>query len=88
MGLGAVASSLDGSALVPQLGNAAIGAGLGLVDDLGYTDTTRRGYLLVTVTEQAVKGEFVFMSTVKSRTYSAAVGKTITVPASGPVVYA
>jgi len=28
------------------------------------------------------------MSTVKSRTYSAAVGKTITVPASGPVVYA
>jgi len=88
VGLGAVASSLDGSALVPQLGNAAIGAGLGLVDDLGYTDTTRRGYLLVTVTEQAVKGEFVFMSTVKSRTYSAAVGKTITVPASGPVVYA
>jgi alkaline phosphatase D len=88
VGLGSLASSLDGSALVPQLGNAAIGAGLGLVDDLGYTDTNRRGYLLMTVTAEAVKGEFVFVSTVKSRTYTATVGKTITVPASGAVTYA
>lgn len=88
VGLGSLASSLDGSALVPQLGNAAIGAGLGLVDDLNYTDSNRRGYLLMTVTAQAVKGEFVFVSTVKSTTYTAAVGKTITVPASGAVTYA
>jgi alkaline phosphatase D len=83
-GLGALASSLDGSVL----GATAVGAGLGLIDDLLYTDTIRRGYLMVTVTAAAVKGEFVFMSTVKSTTYSASVGKTITVAASGTVTYA
>lgn len=87
-GLGALASSLDGSALVSQLGTAAIGAGLGLIDDLNYSDTVRRGYLLMTVTPAAVKGEFVFMSTVKSLTYTASVGKTVTVDASGVVTYA
>jgi alkaline phosphatase D len=87
-GLGSLASSLDGSALVPQLGNGAIGAGLGLIDDLNYCDTTKRGYLLMTVTNDAVKGEYIYISTVKSTTYTAAVGKTITVPASGLVVYA
>jgi alkaline phosphatase D len=87
-GLGALASSLDGSVLVPQLGSAAIGAGLGLVDDLNYTDTTQRGYLLMTVTSASVKGEYVFVSTVKSKTYIASVGKTITVAASnGAVAY-
>jgi alkaline phosphatase D len=89
VGLGALASSLDGSALVPQLGNAAIGAGLGLIDDLNYTDSTQRGYLLMTITADAVKGDYVFMSTVTSKTYSAAIGKTITVAAaSGAVTYA
>jgi len=87
-GLGALASSLDGSALVPQLGATAIGAGLGLIDDLNYADTIRRGYLLMTVTAGAVKGEYVFMSTVKSQTYTATVGKTISVAASGAVTYA
>jgi alkaline phosphatase D len=87
-GLGALASSLDGSALVPQLGNAAVGAGLGLIDDLNYSDTIRRGYLLMTVTSDAVKGEYVFMSTVKSKTYTATVGKTITVSGvTGAVSY-
>ena len=87
-GLGALASSLDGSALVPQLGATAAGAGLGLIDDLNYADTIRRGYLLMTVTADAVKGEYVFMSTVKSQTYTAAVGKTISVAATGAVTYA
>jgi alkaline phosphatase D len=88
-GLGALASSLDGSALVAQLGNSAIGAGLGLIDDLNYSDTIRRGYLLITVTADTVKGEYVFVSTVKSKTYSAAVGKTITVAAAnGAISYA
>jgi alkaline phosphatase D len=87
-GLGALASSLDGSALVPQLGNSAIGAGLGLIDDLNYCDTIQRGYLLLTVSTDAVKGEYVYMNTVKSATYTAAVGRTITVPVSGPVTYA
>ena len=88
VGLGSMASSLDGSALVPQLGAAAIGAGLGLVDDLNYSDTIRRGYLLMTITPDAVKGEYVFVSTVKSSTYTAAVGKTVTVAATGAVSYA
>ena len=87
-GLGALASSLDGSALVPQLGNSAVGAGLGLIDDLNYCDTIRRGYLLMTVTNEAVKGEYIYMSTVKSATYKVATGKTITVAASGAVTYA
>ena len=88
VGLGELASSLDGSALVPQLGTAAIGAGLGLVDDLGYVDTKRRGYLLMTVTAASVKGEYVFVDTVKSKTYTASIGKTITVTAAGAVTYA
>ena len=88
VGLGALASSLDGSVLTPQLGNAAIGAGLGLIDDLNFSDTNRRGYLQMTITTSEVKGEFVFVSTVKSKTYTAAVGKTITVPALGAVIYA
>ena len=87
-GLGALASSLDGSALVAQLGAAAVGAGLGLIDDLNYADTIRRSYLLMTVTADAVKGEYVFMSTVKSQTYTATVGKTISVAATGAVTYA
>ena len=87
-GLGALASSLDGSALSAQLGNAAVGAGLGLIDDLNYADTIRRGYLLMTVTNDAVKGEYVYVSTVKSTTYTAAVGRTITVAAGGAITYA
>jgi alkaline phosphatase D len=87
-GLGAMASSLDGSALVPQLGNAAVGAGLGLIDDLNYSDSIRRGYLLMTVTADAVKGDYVFMSTVKSATYTASVGRSISVTAAGAISYA
>ena len=81
-GLGALASSIDGSALVPQLGNAAVGAGLGLIDDVNYCDTTQRGYLQMTVTAAAVKAEYVFVSSVKQPTYTAAVGKTVTVAAT------
>jgi alkaline phosphatase D len=87
-GLGGLASSLDGSALAPQLGAAAVGAGLGLIDDLNYADTIRRGYLMMTVTGSAVKGEFIYASTVKSTTYTAAVGKTVTVAAAGAVTIA
>jgi alkaline phosphatase D len=61
---------------------------LGLIDDLNYCDTTKRGYLLMTVSNDAVKGEYIYMSTVKSTTYTAAVGKTITVSTSGAVTYA
>jgi alkaline phosphatase D len=86
-GLGGLGTSLDGTALVPQLGNAAIGAGLGLIDDLNYADTIKRGYLLMTVTSSAVKGEYIYVSTVKSTSYTTAVGRTITVGATGDIVY-
>jgi alkaline phosphatase D len=74
---------MDGSAVAK-----ASGSGLGLVDDLNYSDSNRRGYLLMTVSADAVKGEFVFVSTVKSATYTAAVGKTITVTVAGVTTYA
>jgi alkaline phosphatase D len=88
VGLGGLAGSLDGSALVPQLGSAALGAGLGLIDDLNYVDTVRRGYLALTVTAAAVKGEFVFVDTIRSRAHTASVGRTISVSAAGAVSYA
>jgi alkaline phosphatase D len=78
-GLGTVGSSIDGSALVAQLGNAAVGAGLGLIDDVGYADTSQRGYLLMTVTPTSVKGEYVYVSNVKLPTYTLSTGRTITI---------
>jgi alkaline phosphatase D len=85
VGLGALASSLDGTVVAPGKVN---GTGLGLVNDLGYADTIRRGYLLMTATSADVKGEYVFVDTVKSTTYAASVGKTVTVTAAGAVSYA
>jgi alkaline phosphatase D len=82
-GLGGLASSLDGTAV----SSGVQGTGLGLVDDLNYADTTRRGYLLMTATADAVKGEYVFVDTIKSKTYTAVTGKTVTVAASGAVTY-
>lgn len=85
VGLGALAGSLDGSALSTQLGSAAVGAGLGLVNDLTWCDTTRRGFLLMTFTADAVRGEYRFVNTVASRTYTSEVGQTVTVSSGGTV---
>jgi alkaline phosphatase D len=82
-GLGGLASSLDGTAVTPGVQ----GSGLGLVDDLNYADTTRRGYLLMTATSASVKGEYVFVDTIKSKTYLAVIGKTVTVTNAGAVTY-
>ena len=68
--------------MVQQLGNGAIGAGLGLIDDLNFANTMKRGYLLMTITADAVKGDYVFTDTITSKTYSASTGKTVTVAAS------
>ena len=81
-GLGGLASSLDGTAVVP----GGFGMGLGLVDDLNYVDTIRRGYLLMTATATSVKGEYVYVDNIKTTTYVASVGKTITVKASDMTV--
>jgi len=77
-GLGGLASSLDGTAVVP----GGYGMGLGLVDDLNYVDTIRRGYLLMTATAASVTGEYVYVDTIKSTTYVASTGKTVTVSAA------
>ena len=43
----------------------------------------------MTITADAIQGEYVFVSTVKSKTYTASVGRTITVAAAtGAVTYA
>jgi alkaline phosphatase D len=78
LGLGTVGSALDGSVNSKQWldGN---GKNYGLIDDLNYIDTKSRGYLLMTFTQDTVKGEYVFMDTVVSNTYKSSVGKTITV---------
>ncbi len=84
VGLGGLASSLDGTAVAPGVQ----GTGLGLVDDLNYADTIRRGYLLMTATAASVTGEYVFVDTIKSKIYTAVVGKAVTVAANGAVTYA
>ncbi len=78
-GLGGLASSLDGTAVAP---GGTYGTGLGLVDDLNYADTIRRGYLLMTATAASIKGEYVFVDTIASTTYTPTVGKTVTVSAT------
>jgi alkaline phosphatase D len=77
-GLGELAAYIDGSAVAAGLN----GTRAGLIDDVNYVDTKRRGYLLMTVTDANVKGEFVFVDTVRSTTYTARIGKTVTVLAS------
>ena len=83
-GLGGLASALDGTAV----SGGVQGTGLGLVDAINYADTLRRGYLLMTASAAAVKGEYVFVDTIKSKTYVATTGKTVTVNATGTVSYA
>jgi alkaline phosphatase D len=80
VGLGTLGPYVDGSGNPAAQG--ALGTGLGLIDDVNYTDLNRRGYLLMTVTNTDIKGEFVFMDTVKSKTYKSTVGKTVTVSAA------
>ena len=80
VGLGTLGSSIDGSALTAQLGNAAIGAGLGLIDDVAYSDTSQRGYLLMTVTAASMKGEYGYVSNVKLPTYTPTTGRPIPRP--------
>jgi alkaline phosphatase D len=77
-GLGELAPYIDGSAVASGLN----GTRAGLIDDVNYVDTKKRGYLVMTVTASTVKGEFVFVDTIRSKSYTASVGKTVTVAAS------
>jgi alkaline phosphatase D len=82
VGLDALQSYLDGTALSPNPLAPTYGTGLGLIDDLNYVDAKRRGYLLMTATAASIKGEYVFVDTIASTTYTAATGKTVTVSAT------
>jgi alkaline phosphatase D len=83
-GLGEFAPFIDGSAVAP--GNIN-GSRAGLIDDVNYVETKRRGYLLMTVTAANVKGEFVFVDNIRSKSYTASVGKTVTVASNLTATY-
>ncbi|MES2103796.1 MAG: alkaline phosphatase D family protein [Pseudomonadota bacterium] len=44
-----------------------------LVDDINYIDTSRRGYMLITVTPTQAKGDYVYVSSVTSSSYTTTV---------------
>ncbi len=81
-GLGGLAATIDGTLITSGVN----GTGMGLISDVNYSDTQRRGYLLMTVTAASVKGEFVFVDKVTTKSYAATVGKTVTVAASNLAV--
>jgi alkaline phosphatase D len=47
-----------------------------VVDDLNWMDASRRGYLKMTFTPNEAKGEWYFVDTINSRTYTASLGHT------------
>jgi alkaline phosphatase D len=58
----------------------AVAAGLTqIIGPLQYADTARRGFMLVTVTAQACRAEWRYVSTVKSRSYTVANGPALRV---------
>lgn len=83
-GLGELAAYIDGSGVAP--GNIN-GSRAGLIDDVNYVETKRRGYLLMTVTAANVKGEFVFVDNIRSKSYTASIGKTVTVATNLTATY-
>ena len=48
----------------------------GVVDDLNWMDASRRGYLKMTFTPTEAKGEWFFVDTITSRTYTTSLGHT------------
>jgi alkaline phosphatase D len=53
----------------------------GVVDDLNWMDASRRGFLKMTFTPSSAKGEWIFVDTISSRSYTASIGHTATMPA-------
>jgi alkaline phosphatase D len=50
-----------------------------MVDDLRYTETSKRGYVLLTLTPSEARSEYIEVSTVLSRDYSAKVATALRV---------
>jgi len=53
----------------------------GVVDDLKWMDASQRGYLKMTFKATEAKGEWFFVNTITNRTYTSALGKTVTMAA-------
>lgn len=60
----------------PQVFAASVEA---LIGPLQYADTSRSGYLLITATASECRGEWRFVSTTQSRTFTASTGRTLRV---------
>jgi alkaline phosphatase D len=60
----------------PQVFAASVEA---LIGPLKYAETSRRGYLMITATAAECRGDWRFVSTTQSRTYSASTGRTMRV---------
>ena len=71
--------------LLPNENPTTLAAGLTeLIGPLRYADTSRRGFLLLTASASACRADWVFVSTLSSRAYSAATGRSLQVlPGSG-----
>ena len=53
----------------------------GVVDDLNWMDASKRGYLKMSFSATEAKGEWFFVDTISSRTYTSALGHSRTMPA-------
>ena len=55
-----------------------------IMPDLKFAETSRRGYTLVTLTPQAARADFIFVSSVLANSFSASVGRSLqTLPGAG-----
>ncbi|WIV97447.1 alkaline phosphatase D family protein [Kinneretia aquatilis] len=50
-----------------------------LIGPLEYADTSRRGFMVITATAQECRSDWVYVSTITSREYTASVGKSLKV---------
>jgi alkaline phosphatase D len=73
-GMSVTSSGFEGAFPPAAFPPATLGATIkALVDDIAYIDTSRRGYLLVTVTPTQTKGEYIYVSSVTSSSYTTSV---------------
>ena len=65
---------------VPNIPPATLqGVLLQLISGLKYTNSSQRGYMVVTVTPEACQSEWIFVSDILQQTYSSEVGRTLRV---------
>jgi alkaline phosphatase D len=69
----------------PNENPSAVAAGLEqIIGPLVYAETQSRGFMVITATPSETRAEYRYVSTVKSKTYTASIGKTLrTLPGAG-----